>query len=63
MFGTSIRMSGYWQANICWLACHGLKKNMDHFYIEQGYLSIKFHLCHIREVSITRQHFMVLLSQ
>eukprot|EP00957_Ditylum_brightwellii_P182434 13897479-Ditylum_brightwellii.AAC.2 len=46
---------------------HGVKKyggfQMAHFYIEQGYLSIKHLLGHLREESLTGQHFMVLLSQ
>eukprot|EP00957_Ditylum_brightwellii_P000330 25671-Ditylum_brightwellii.AAC.1 len=36
---------------------------MAHFYIEQGYLSIKHFLGHLQEESLTGQHFMVLLSQ
>eukprot|EP00957_Ditylum_brightwellii_P119330 9103394-Ditylum_brightwellii.AAC.1 len=46
---------------------HGAKKyggfQMAHFYIEQGYLNIKHLLGHLQEESLTRQHFMVLLSQ
>eukprot|EP00957_Ditylum_brightwellii_P203971 15337007-Ditylum_brightwellii.AAC.1 len=34
-----------------------------HFFVEQGYLSIKFLLGHIRESSLTGRHLMVLLSQ
>eukprot|EP00957_Ditylum_brightwellii_P179150 13648523-Ditylum_brightwellii.AAC.1 len=36
---------------------------MAHFFIEQAYLSIKYLLGHLRESSLTGQHFMVLLSQ
>eukprot|EP00957_Ditylum_brightwellii_P201726 15326938-Ditylum_brightwellii.AAC.1 len=36
---------------------------MAHFYIEQGYQSIKHLLGHLQEESLTGQHFMVLLSQ
>eukprot|EP00957_Ditylum_brightwellii_P100706 7674472-Ditylum_brightwellii.AAC.1 len=46
---------------------HGTKKygglQMAHFFIEQGYLSIKYFLGHVQEESLTGQHFMVLLSQ
>eukprot|EP00957_Ditylum_brightwellii_P180548 13753121-Ditylum_brightwellii.AAC.1 len=33
------------------------------FFVEQGYLSIKFLLGHIREESLPGKHIMVLLSQ
>eukprot|EP00957_Ditylum_brightwellii_P109718 8369047-Ditylum_brightwellii.AAC.1 len=46
---------------------HGSKKyggsQLAHFFIEQGYLSLKFLLGHLREGSLTGTHFMVLLSQ
>eukprot|EP00957_Ditylum_brightwellii_P066837 5072150-Ditylum_brightwellii.AAC.1 len=46
---------------------HGVTRYWDfqmaHFYIEQGYLSIKFLLSHIIEELLTSQHFMILLSQ
>eukprot|EP00957_Ditylum_brightwellii_P160344 12206056-Ditylum_brightwellii.AAC.1 len=36
---------------------------MAHFYVEQGFLSIKYLIGHIREGSLTGNHLLVLVSQ